>query len=107
MRHKKLSLDLFGDRLTLPDKGDGEADTEYRRMLHTLQNAMQGELTERQRDCLRMRYFEQMRVNDIADALGLSPGTVSVHIKKGRQRIGRVMRYSFGRLQERREPPSD
>ena len=99
-RRTVLSLDLFGDRLEVPNRGDGEADMEYRRMLRTLHAAMDGELTDRQRACIHMRYFEGMRVNDVAAALGLTPGTVSKHIKKGRERLGRVMRYSFARLNE-------
>ena len=35
---------------------------------------------------------------------GLTPGTVSVHIKKGRERLGKVMRYSFSRLEPSNKP---
>ena len=45
-----------------------------------------------------------MRVNEIAGLLGLTPGTVSVHIKKGRERLGKVMRYSFSRLEPSNKP---
>ena len=99
MRRKSdLSLDLFGDRLSIPVHGKEPVDLEYRRMLRSLQAAMEGELTARQKECIRLRYFEQMRVYEIAETLGLTPGTVSVHIKKGRERLGRVLRYSFSRL---------
>lgn len=98
-RKSNLSLDLFGDRLAAPPKGGGEADTEYRRMLQTLHNAIEGELTERQRTCITLRYFDCKSVNEVAEILGLTAGTVSKHIKKGRERLQRVMRYSFTRLQ--------
>lgn len=107
MRRKSdLSLDLFGDRLSIPVHGKEPVDLEYRRILRSLQAAMEGELTARQKECIRLRYFEQMRVNEIAETLGLTPGTVSVHIKKGRARLGRVLRYSFSRLSRTPEEPA-
>ena len=98
-RKSNLSLELFGDRLPAMQGSGGEPDAEYRKMLRALHAAMEGELTQRQRECIQLRYFEQMRVNEIAGLLGLTPGTVSVHIKKGRERLGKVMRYSFSRLE--------
>ena len=97
-RKSNLSLDLFGDRLVAPQGGE-EADTEYRRILQTLHNAIEGELTERQRTCITLRYFDRKSVNEVAEILGLTAGTVSKHIKKGRERLQRVMRYSCTRLQ--------
>lgn len=102
-RKSNLSLELFGDRLPAM-RGGGEADGEYRKMLRALHAAMEGELTQRQRECIQLRYFKQMRVNEIAELLGLTPGTVSVHIKKGRERLGKVMRYSFSRLDPSGKP---
>lgn len=103
-RKSNLSLELFGDHLPAMQKSGGEPDAEYRKMLRVLHAAMEGELTQRQRECIQLRYFEQMRVNEIAGLLGLTPGTVSVHIKKGRERLGKVMRYSFSRLEPSGKP---
>lgn len=52
----------------------GEPDAEYRKMLRALHAAMEGELTRRQRECIQLRYFEQMRVNEIAGLLGAYAG---------------------------------
>lgn len=98
-RKSNLSLDLFGDRLVTLRQDGEETDTEYRRMLQTLRNAIEGELTDRQRTCITLRYFDRKSVNEVAEILGLTAGTVSKHIKKGRERLQRVMRYSFTRLQ--------
>ena len=103
-RKSNLSLELFGDRLPAMQGSGGEPDAEYRKMLRALHAAMEGELTRRQRECIQLRYFEQMRVNEIAGLLGLTPGTVSVHIKKGRERLGKVMRSSFSRLEPSNKP---
>lgn len=99
MRNKtKLSIDLFGDRLNLSDNSEGEEDMEYRRMLRALRRAMEGELTERQKQCVRMRYLEGRNLRETAEELGVSPPTVSKHLKKARSRLGRVVGYSFSRL---------
>ena len=73
-RKSNLSLELFGDRLPAMQGSGGEPDAEYRKMLRALHAAMEGELTQRQRECIQLRYFEQMRVNEIAGLLGLTPG---------------------------------
>lgn len=99
MRNKtKLSIDLFGDRLNLSDNSEGEEDMEYRRMLRALRRAMEGELTERQKQCVRLRYLEGRNLRETAEELGVSPPTVSKHLKKARSRLGRVVGYSFSRL---------
>lgn len=97
MKRTRLSLDLFGDRLNLgpAPRGDGG---EHTRLLRTLERASRGELTERQSECLRMRYAEGKSVSEIAEELGVKPSTVSRHLKKARARLQRVLRYSFPRL---------
>jgi RNA polymerase sigma factor (sigma-70 family) len=98
MRRKStLSLDLFGDRLNV-SQFEEENNGERERMLRALRRAMEGELTERQRECVRLRYFDGKSVNEVADAIGVTPPTASKHLKKARARLGRVMGYSFSRL---------
>lgn len=97
-RQSNLSIDLFGDRLDLNPKKNEEDDGDYRRMLCTLRRAVEGELTERQRECVQMCYFEGKSGREAANALGVTPPTVSKHLKKARARLGRVIGYSFSRL---------
>lgn len=100
-RGPDLSLDLFGDRLPLPaPSGDGG---EHRRMLQTLREAARGELTERQLECVRMRYGEGRSVKEIAALLGITPPTVSKHLKKARARLGKVLGYYFPRIRREKE----
>ena len=40
-------------------------------------------LPHRQRDCLALRYYLELSVDEIADALGLSPNSVKTHLKRG------------------------
>ena len=95
-RKSNLSLDLFGDRLYI-NLGEDDGG-EHLRMCGALRRAMEGELTERQRDCLRQKYFEQKSVQEVAEIIGVTPPTVSKHLKKARERLRRVMGYSFSRL---------
>lgn len=71
-RRSKLSLDLFGDRLDLSQKGMDDGG-EHKRMLRTMMLAARGELTERQMECVRLYYAEQKKVIEIAEELGVSP----------------------------------
>lgn len=98
MRRKtNLSLDLFGDRLNVSCGTDND-DAQYMQMLRALRRAMEGELTERQRECVRLRYLEGKSVKEVAEELGVTPPTASRHLKKARQRLGTVVGYSFSRL---------
>jgi RNA polymerase sigma factor (sigma-70 family) len=93
-----LSLDLFGDRLNLEKyRGRGD-DEEYRKMLRALRRAVEGELTGRQKECVRLRYAEGKSVKEVARQLGITPPTASKHLKKARARLGKVIGYSFSRL---------
>ena len=60
MRRRNLSLDLFGERLpamVLPFSRDREEEARSRkRLIRTLQEAVEGELTQRQKDCLCLLY---------------------------------------------------
>lgn len=100
-RGADLSLDLFGDRLSLPaPSGDGG---EHRRMLRALREAARGELTERQLECVHLRYGEGRSVKEIAELLGITPPTVSKHLKKARVRLGKVLGYYFPRVRRGKE----
>ncbi|MEF9970991.1 MAG: sigma-70 family RNA polymerase sigma factor [Oscillospiraceae bacterium] len=52
------------------------------------------ELTERQEELIRLYYFEQMSMTEIAQRLGLSPSTVSRTIKRGRERLCKYLKYN-------------
>jgi RNA polymerase sigma factor (sigma-70 family) len=40
-------------------------------------------LPHRQRECLALRYYLELSVDDIADALGVSTNSVKTHLKRG------------------------
>ncbi|MDD5952790.1 MAG: sigma-70 family RNA polymerase sigma factor [Oscillospiraceae bacterium] len=103
MQTKLLSFDLMESCLGSSAEMSGgllqeENDTEYRRLLQAVPKILSGELTQRQQECVRLYYFEGMKLNQIAELLGVQPSTVSKHLKKARRRLERVMTYSFSRL---------
>lgn len=78
------------------------ADPEYQRMILSVKNIVASELlTDRQRDCLLLRYGEGMTGRQIAAAMGVTAPTVSRHLKKARRQVRNVMALSFPRLQGR------
>jgi RNA polymerase sigma factor (sigma-70 family) len=60
----------FEDSIDLQD--------DQRRVLESLRD-----LAPRQRDCLVLRYFHELGIEDIASTLGLSPNSVKTHLKRG------------------------
>ena len=59
----------------------------------SVRRALSSELTPRQKQLVYMYYIEQMRMQDIADELGIHISTVSRTIKRGRDRLKRSLRY--------------
>lgn len=96
-RKSNLSLDLFGDRLN-PGRQGLDDGGEHKKMLRTLTLAAKGELTPRQAECVRLCYGEGKGVSEIAAELGLSPSTVSRHLKKARGRLKKVLQYCYPAL---------
>lgn len=106
MRKQNLSLDLFGDYCPVPSLSKGflnenqeEEQIKRQRLLRTLRYAVEGELTEKQKICVRKYYFDNLSQKKIAEELGITEATVSRHLKKARQRLGRVIAYSRPDLQ--------
>lgn len=96
MRKPVLSLELFGDRLQLADRIPGSSDeARHQAVLRVLRRAMEGELTQRQRQCLELYYFQGLTQEEAACKLGVTAATVSRHIKRARERLQQVLVYSF------------
>jgi RNA polymerase sigma factor (sigma-70 family) len=94
-----ILLDDFELDSIMVKSGKEECDREYRRMLKALTKAVDGELTKRQRECVRLYYYEGKNLVQIAQELQIGAPTVSKHLKKARMRLSAVLRYSFGKLE--------
>ena len=77
----------------LAGRNGGAGGEERDRLLRALKKACRGELTPRQAECVKLFYGGRVSQREIAARLGVSPPTVSRHLKKARARLGRVLRY--------------
>ena len=68
-------------------------DSKHNRMKALMLIGIRNELTDRQRDCISMKYIDGLRAEVIAERLGLSAATVYKHIRKGLERLRRLEMY--------------
>ncbi len=98
---KLLNLDVFSENILgvkQYELGKAQEDREYGRMLQVLKNAMHGELTKRQYDCVYAYFFEDKTQVKIAQEFGLSVSTVNRHLQKAKARLSKILQYCFARL---------
>lgn len=62
-------------------------------MLKIMQNIIENDITERQRQMITMYYFQHMNIPQIAETLGMNRSTVSRTISRGRKNIMAKMKY--------------
>lgn len=65
------------------------------RLRRNLRRAREQELTPRQREMLSMYYEGGMSMPQIAERLGVNRSTVSRTIRRARERLHRVLRYTL------------
>jgi RNA polymerase sigma-70 factor (sigma-E family) len=53
-------------------------------------------LPHRQRECLALRYYLELSVDDIADALGVSANSVKTHLKRGLKGLAATLEAHHG-----------
>lgn len=63
-----------------------------------LADAIENELTSRQRQLVRLYYLEQYSMKDIAKMLEVNPSTVSRTLALARKRLKKCLRYGGGGL---------
>ena len=99
MQKKILPLDDFTESFFSMEKYKKDKfdcdDTRYRKMVSSLRNVMEGELTERQQVCIAMYYGDKMKMRDIAEVLGINTSCVSRCIKRAKNKLTKTMKYYF------------
>ena len=50
-----------------------------------------GRLSEKQRACLVLRFYEELTEREIAETLSMSPNTVKVHVRRGMAAMTRLL----------------
>lgn len=83
---KQISLAAY-----FADNTDNES--RRKRMKELIGIAISNELTERQRDCINMKYYQGMRAEEIAHRMNISKATVYKHIRQGIAAIKRCTIY--------------
>jgi len=73
------------------DVGDGADDQLVRSEDHRRVLAAVRHLPQRQRDCITLRYFEEMPIERIAATLRLSPNSVKTHLKRAMANLDRSL----------------
>ena len=91
-----LSPDSFLDSIPNQNTEDEKENGEHARIVRMLTKAIEDELTERQRDCVHLYYYEGKNVSQIAHELQIGVPTASKHLKKARHRLSGELRFSFG-----------
>jgi RNA polymerase sigma factor (sigma-70 family) len=59
---------------------------EHRRVINSVRA-----LPSRQRDCITLRYFEELSIDQIAGTLGVSPNSVKTHLKRAMASLDRTL----------------
>lgn len=73
----------------------GDNSQRLESLSHNLPLAVRQELTPCQRKMLEMRYYQGMRVTDIAAELGITKSSVSRTLRRAKDRLYRSLRYSL------------
>lgn len=74
-------------------QGGGDNSSIRDRMKKLIAVVIDTELTGRQKDCLTMRVYQNMSVEDIAAKLGIRPTTVYKHITKAKAALKKCVKY--------------
>jgi RNA polymerase sigma-70 factor (ECF subfamily) len=73
-----------------------QTNAEHLAIAHSaLRRVMEEELTPRQREVLVLRYFEQLRLREIAERLDLDISTVCRTLHRAEKRIYKGLRFYF------------
>ncbi len=73
---------------------DSDDNSEEReRMKKLLREGIRLELTQRQRDCIGMKYIQRMKADEIASELDISVDTVYKHIRVGMAKLKKLKFY--------------
>ena len=75
------------------DEENFTKDTRHDRMKEIMLRGIKTELTDRQRDCICMRYIDGLTADAISQRLGLTKATVYKHIRTGFKKLRRLEAY--------------
>lgn len=94
--HNRRGLVSLRHRLPYDDRVASVEDEvvlseDHRRVVEALRT-----LPHRQRDCLILRYYDELGIDDIADTLGISRNSVKTHLTRGMRGLEAAMTEEAG-----------
>ena len=97
--HNRRGLVSLRHRLPLDDREASTEDIvvlseEHQQVVDALR-----ELPRRQRDCLILRYFDELGIDDIAETLGVSRNSVKTHLTRGMRALEGQLTQMAGAVQ--------
>lgn len=75
------------------DDESGTNEKQRERMKKLLAQGIKHELTQRQRDCIGMKYIHKMTAEEIAAELDITAATVYKHIRMAKKRLKKLNYY--------------
>lgn len=92
----KFSLEVFGDRMPYRSTEFDESNTKQLEIMKkALMDAIETELTPRQRQMVTEYYFGGETVTSLAEKYNISKSTVSRHISRSRERLKSALKYGM------------
>lgn len=86
---------FYGEMAAWLRENATDNESELKRLRRNLRLARRDELTERQREILRMNFEQNMTVTEIARALGVNKSTVSRTLTRAKCRLYKCLRYAL------------
>lgn len=93
---KSLTYEEFIDMVDCVYQKKASVNCSLRQALNfmpLLNKVLMSELTQKQRECFIYSYRYNKSGKEISRILGVSPATVSVHLKRARKRLYHSLRY--------------
>lgn len=103
-RYERVSLhraDLEVYLRFLASENSGQMEVLRRKLV----KALKEDVTDRQRQVLFLYYVAELNMRQIAEALGVDPSTVSRTLRRGEERLRRILRYSDPSLLDQTKSP--
>ena len=97
MSKKELILDKFTESLAgflkYKESTQSTNEIEHRKLLKIMSKIISSELTDRQKECLVMHYYNNLNICQIAAKLNIDKSTVSRHVSRAKCKIKRILSY--------------
>lgn len=95
MRVKLISFDGWEEAIADKSAGRRESNRpELMKVQKLLRLAIERELTPRQRECVRLYFYDRLTEEEIGRSLGIGKSTVCRHLQKAKARLYSAMRYT-------------